>query len=67
MLKKSRAASRTPVWLFLINDNSLHTNEYENGVGSIPVWITVDRWIVRSTEIQHMERNLTKYWDPSET
>ena len=41
MLKKSRAASRTPVWLFLINDNSLHTNEYENGVGSIPVWITV--------------------------
>ena len=43
--------------------------EFRNGVGSIPVGgnsPSIGRWIVRPPVIQHMERSLTKYWDPTE-
>ena len=44
--------------------------KFRNGVGSIPVGgnsPSIGWWIVRPSVIQHKERNLTKYWEPTET
>ena len=44
--------------------------EFQNVVSSIPVGggsPSISDWIVWPPIIQHKERNLTKYWDPTET